>query len=195
MGPFKMTVELLRLVLEASPMPVLIESDGGLIFANESAVALLNAKDGQSLEGIPVTELLMPEGPQQENASRSVSMAKAQSFSGERIPVSVTSMRIELGTTPLVVHYLDVLGTENERTAPAGFSESVAEVLMNLRKAGHDLNQPLTIISGKSQLLMLDADESNPMYNSLKSITEASFRMGEIVQNISRMIKSLGSMD
>jgi len=190
-----MTLEICRLALNACPMPVLIEDDGGLVFANESALSLLGAKDVQSLEGIPVTELLMPENPPRERSSASFSKAKAQAFNGERIPVSVSARRIKLGATPMIAYYLNIPGDEKEGARFAAAPGAVDEALANLRKAGHDLNQPLTIISGKSQLLMLDADESDPMYKSLKSITDASFRMGEIVQSISRMIKSLGSMD
>ncbi|MBI4772561.1 MAG: hypothetical protein HY788_00025 [Deltaproteobacteria bacterium] len=195
MEPSKMTIEICRLALSACPMPVLIESDGGLVFANESAVSLLGAKDVQSLEGIPVRELLMPENPDRQEASESYSKAKAQAFNGERIPVFVAAKTIELNATPMIAYYLSVPGDDKRGARFAAASGAAAEVLMNLRKAGHDLNQPLTIISGKSQLLMLDADESDPLYKSLKSITDASFRMGEIVQSISRMIKSLGSVD
>lgn len=48
----------------------------------------------------------------------------------------------------------------------------------------HQLNNPLAVTIGNAQLLQLDTDESDPNYELIEPIVEASLRMRRIVQSL-----------
>ncbi|MBW2593279.1 MAG: PAS domain S-box protein [Deltaproteobacteria bacterium] len=51
----------------------------------------------------------------------------------------------------------------------------------------HELNQPLHVIGGYSELLQLKMDENDPLYPKLKSITEQVAKLGEITAKLSKI--------
>jgi len=51
----------------------------------------------------------------------------------------------------------------------------------------HELNQPLHVIGGYSELLQLKMDEDDPLYPKLKSITEQVAKLGEITAKLSKI--------
>ncbi len=51
----------------------------------------------------------------------------------------------------------------------------------------HELNQPLHVIGGYSELLQLMMDENDPLYPKLKSITEQVAKLGEITAKLSKI--------
>ena len=53
----------------------------------------------------------------------------------------------------------------------------------------HELNQPLQIVSGYSQLLLMDLSESDPKYATLKIIKEGIDRMGALTRKIMNVTK------
>ncbi|MFH1990779.1 MAG: histidine kinase dimerization/phospho-acceptor domain-containing protein [Pseudomonadota bacterium] len=61
-----------------------------------------------------------------------------------------------------------------------------------LQRAGsvcHELNQPLQSIMGYSDLIMMDLDESNPMYERLFKIRQQSEKMAEITRELMSIIR------
>ena len=52
-----------------------------------------------------------------------------------------------------------------------------------------EMNQPLQVISGLSELLLVEVPEDNPLYSNLQKIIEQTDRMGEItgkLMNVTR---------
>jgi len=53
----------------------------------------------------------------------------------------------------------------------------------------HALNQPLQSVSGFSELIMMDVDESDPQYHNLKTIKEEIDRIGKLTRKIMKISK------
>ena len=53
----------------------------------------------------------------------------------------------------------------------------------------HELNQPLQVVSGISELLMMDVEDDNPFNGNVKTIKEQVVRMGEITRKLMRITK------
>jgi CheY-like chemotaxis protein len=53
----------------------------------------------------------------------------------------------------------------------------------------HELNQPLQVVSGYSNLLLMDLSESDPKYATLKTIKEGIDRMGALTRKIMNVTK------
>jgi signal transduction histidine kinase len=71
------------------------------------------------------------------------------------------------------------------------------KLLSILEMAGticHEMNQPMQIISGYSELLLMNTPENDPIYNKLKTIGEQIRRMGSITRRL-MMIKEYKTQD
>lgn len=53
----------------------------------------------------------------------------------------------------------------------------------------HEMNQPIQVISGYSELLMMDIEDDNPFYKKIKGIQEQIKRMGEITNKLMGITK------
>lgn len=53
----------------------------------------------------------------------------------------------------------------------------------------HEMNQPMQIVSGFSELLMMDIEDDNPFYKNLKGIQEQIKRMGKITTKLMRITR------
>jgi signal transduction histidine kinase len=53
----------------------------------------------------------------------------------------------------------------------------------------HEMNQPLQVISGLSELLLVEVPEDNPLYSNLQKIIEQTDRMGEITGKLMNITK------
>ena len=51
----------------------------------------------------------------------------------------------------------------------------------------HELNQPLQVVSGISELLTMDIQENNPLYKKMALIKEQTERMGEITLKLAKI--------
>ena len=184
----------ITMLANACPLSVLIEEKGNVVLANQPAQELFGATESEDLTGVPVTELLTayPSDPASISDRSGVWSAKVQALDARQVPVSVTSREVSMDGKPMKAHFLDSRVSEGSTdSTQQQFAARIDETLNHIRKAGHDLNQPLTIISGKLQLVMLDMNESDPIYPTLKTINDAVFRLSDLVRNISVLIKSL----
>ncbi len=55
--------------------------------------------------------------------------------------------------------------------------------------ASHELNQPLQIILGKIELILMELDENHPLYNPLSIIKEQALRIASITRKIGRIVR------
>jgi len=53
----------------------------------------------------------------------------------------------------------------------------------------HEMNQPLQVVSGVAELLLLDVKNSDPHYEKLVTIMEQTDRMGEITNKLMKITK------
>ena len=51
----------------------------------------------------------------------------------------------------------------------------------------HELNQPLQVVSGISELLTMAIQENNPLYKKMALIKEQTERMGEITLKLAKI--------
>ena len=51
----------------------------------------------------------------------------------------------------------------------------------------HELNQPLQVVSGISELLTMDIQENNPLYKKMAMLKEQTERMGEITLKLAKI--------
>lgn len=53
----------------------------------------------------------------------------------------------------------------------------------------HEMNQPMQVVSGISELLMMDVEDDSPLYENIKIIKEQIDRMGEITKKLMGITK------
>jgi phosphoserine phosphatase RsbU/P len=53
----------------------------------------------------------------------------------------------------------------------------------------HELNQPMQVVSGISELLMMDVQDNSPLYQNIKTVIEQIYRMGEITKKLMGITK------
>lgn len=53
----------------------------------------------------------------------------------------------------------------------------------------HEMNQPMQVVSGISELLLLDMLEDNPFYKQIKSLKEQVDRMSKITKKLMRITR------
>jgi signal transduction histidine kinase len=64
------------------------------------------------------------------------------------------------------------------------------DVVLHARKACHDLNQPLTVIMARSELLMLKLSPDDPHYPSVAQIHEQAEKMSALIEDLRKLFKS-----
>ena len=67
--------------------------------------------------------------------------------------------------------------------------EKLQGVIEMAGAACHELNQPLQAISGYSELLMMEIDENNPLYEMINEIKNESTRMGKITRKLNNITR------
>ena len=63
------------------------------------------------------------------------------------------------------------------------------DIIDFIRRTSHQLSQPLQIIIGKIEILLLNVKEDESTYSTLKEIREQALRTADINQKISRLVK------
>jgi len=53
----------------------------------------------------------------------------------------------------------------------------------------HELNQPMQVVSGISEMLMMDVQDDNLLLGNIKTIKEQIYIMGEITKKLMRVTK------
>lgn len=61
--------------------------------------------------------------------------------------------------------------------------------LKNIRASLHDLAQPLAAVTGMVDLLLLECDETSPIFEEVKMISEQLQKVLEIVTEIRRLAR------
>lgn len=75
--------------------------------------------------------------------------------------------------------------TEQKQTEKLKLEQKKLQGVLEMAGAvSHELNQPLQIITGYSEILMLDMKKDDPKYEKIKSIDDGTRRMGQLMNKI-----------
>jgi PAS domain S-box-containing protein len=119
------------------------------------------------------------------------------SHSGERIPVNMTASIImdgthEVGTVGLFTDLRDRLNLERKLTdveARLFESEKNAVIVALAGTTAHELNQPLTSVTGYAELLKRKLKDDDPLAKYVDIIYREAERMAEIVRKIGKITR------
>lgn len=107
---------------------------------------------------------------------------------GER-HLQISTMPMALNAEDYVLLCLeDITETKNHAQAKPG-QEQLAIVLEAAGAASQELSQPLTSVSGYTQLLLMDIDPENPIHAELQKIKAQVDRMGHITKKLMQISK------
>lgn len=105
-------------------------------------------------------------------------------------PISPTAGRMPVEQEPLAQRAGEVAPVSSEPAASlsAGVGRKTEEHLVNLRKLGasvaHEINNPLTTLSGWIQLLLRKVNGNQDMHRTLLSMKEEADRIADIVRDL-----------
>jgi signal transduction histidine kinase len=64
-----------------------------------------------------------------------------------------------------------------------------SEFLTRARRLCHDMNQPLTVLLARSELLLMKVPPGEPYYKNVEQIHDQSEKMGRLVEELRNLIK------
>ena len=68
--------------------------------------------------------------------------------------------------------------------------ERLGDMIESLRKLAHDINNPLTALLGRAQLLRGLAGDDPKLIKQAETIEESGLRIAELVQEVSRELRA-----
>lgn len=72
--------------------------------------------------------------------------------------------------------------------------EQLGEMIVALRKLAHDINNPLTALLGRAQLLRALAGDDPKLLKQAETIEESGMRIAQLVQQVSRELRQGGRL-
>jgi PAS domain S-box-containing protein len=98
------------------------------------------------------------------------------------IPVSSNNNELE----KVVVNFVDI--TEHKQVEKLRLEQKKFQGVLEMAGAiCHEMSQPMQIVSGFSEILLIDMENSDPKYKSLKSIEAGINRMSQLMRKITRI--------
>lgn len=78
-----------------------------------------------------------------------------------------------------------VIARAMERRSLAQQNRSLRALVDMAASAAHDMNQPLTVLSGTTELMLMDAEPNEPTYEDMETMRRATQRLCDIVGKLS----------
>jgi DNA-binding response OmpR family regulator len=79
---------------------------------------------------------------------------------------------------------------ERKRSEEERLQREKLEVVLEMAGAVcHEMNQPIQVISGHAELILLDITEDHPLYDKIKTIDEQTHKMGEITRRLTEITR------
>lgn len=197
-----------KILFEASPLPYLIFDHGSFIDCNAAAVKILEAADKSEITGKHPSEfspLNQPDGrTSQEKSMEMDSLARAngihrfewvhRTVSGRDFLVDVTLSPVSLeGRNVLLVAWVD-LTQAKENELQMLHSERLISLGEMAASIAHEINNPLTIISGYAYRITQAATKSEPdsaaIESHAKAISSTCFRIAAIVKGLRNLSRN-----
>lgn len=202
------TTDLLLKTISSSPDAIIAaDMSGKLLFFNEEATRLFGYSKDDAIQHLHVTQLYPPNMAKEIMRLLRQSPTKhIQSYpieirarNGELIPVTISGAIVydEKGREQMTVGYLR---DEREKIKMEKSLDEALSKLIEAEKnetisslagaAAHNLNQPLSVIQGYSELLLHKIEGSNqPIANYATKIIQEVAKMVDIIKQISRITK------
>jgi len=67
--------------------------------------------------------------------------------------------------------------------------KSVEELILQARKICHDMNQPLTVIMARSELLLMKTAPDAPDHRAVEQIHQQAEKLSDLVLELQRLVK------
>ena len=106
---------------------------------------------------------------------------------GTVIPVELSLSAVKVSSRWNAIGILRDISWRRQAEEERIKREKLVGVLEMAGAVCHELNQPLHVISGYSELMQLDMDENNPLYSKLKIIAEQVAKLGKITAKLSKI--------
>jgi DNA-binding response OmpR family regulator len=79
---------------------------------------------------------------------------------------------------------------ERKRTEEQRLQKEKLQVVLEMAGAVcHEMNQPIQVISGHAELMLMDMTEDHPLYEKIKTIDEQTTKMGEITKRLTAITR------
>jgi len=67
--------------------------------------------------------------------------------------------------------------------------KDIEELIHQVRKICHDLNQPLTVIMARSELILMKMASDSPDHRAMEQIHQQSEKLSDLVLELQRLVK------
>jgi PAS domain-containing protein len=108
---------------------------------------------------------------------------------GEKVPIHKTIIPVDFdGRKCLIINFVDISEqklAESERIQ----KEKLQGVVEMAGAVCHEMSQPLQAVTGLSDLLMMEVNQGDPLFDNLKKIQEQTRRMSEITKKLLKITK------
>lgn len=198
----KQAVELYKTLADKSIAGVFVVKEGKFSFINSAAIAYTGYTPEEMI-GRDSDFLIHPEDRESVKKMNRKMLKEINKTPHEfRIITKQETIRWVMQTLTSIQHegYRAILGSTMDITDRKRADEERhrREKLQGiLEMAGticHEMNQPMQIISGYSELLLMNTPENDPIYNKLKTIVDQIRRMGSITRKL-MMIREYKTQD
>ena len=79
---------------------------------------------------------------------------------------------------------------ERKRSEEERLQREKLQVILEMAGAVcHEMNQPIQVISGHAELMLMDITEDHPLYEKIKTIDEQTTKMGEITRRLTEITR------
>ncbi len=192
----KQLEEKYRLVVENAAEAIVIAQDGLLKYVNPMAVKILGYSE-KVLTSMPFVELLHTEDREKvfEAHSRVMRGEENQSIHEFRVVALDGTIRwadshaviIPWDGKPATLNFIIDI-TERKKAEDARHHyEKLQGVLEMAGAICHEMNQPMQIISGYSEMLLKNISENDPIHTKLDMINKQIIRMGTITKKLMKI--------
>lgn len=103
---------------------------------------------------------------------------------GESVPILKTVIPVNIDDRELFIECFVDITDRKKAEEELGQHEKLQGVIEMAGGVCHELNQPLQAIAGYSEILMMDIEVDNPLYDNIKSIKQQIVRMGDITEKL-----------
>jgi len=67
--------------------------------------------------------------------------------------------------------------------------KDIEELILRVRKICHDMNQPLTVIMARSELILMKMAADSPDHRAVEQIHQQAEKLSDLVLDLQRMAK------
>lgn len=183
-----------RLLIEASPIAIMIAQDGHLSHVNPALVEMFGYENAAQVVGRPIQELCATEDlPVFKDGARSVIQkresvcwleVKGRKHDGQSLDTSIWLRSIELQRQPALLGFLVDVSEQKALRSQLLHSQKMEALGTLAGGIAHDFNNILFAIIGFTELILEDLPEGHRDRQNLEHVLQASNRAKELVRQI-----------